>query len=161
MMFPSQFSRNFIQWFYQDSNEVTTTKFCTWHDSSAVVAHAKICSDIIIMNGIAVKEKFPSNFNCDRKSVSEMGSRSKCPPVLQSIFSGAFSWFFSCILMEFLVKFGPDRSIENKSSLVQLTHCGLVTLYMATDIQVNIGSSNGLLLDSTKPSLEPILTYHQ
>ena len=63
--------------------------------------------------------------------------------------------------MEFLVKFGPDRSIENKSSLVRLTHCGLVTLYMATDIQVNIGSSNGLLLDSTKPSLEPILTYHQ
>ena len=42
-----------------------------------------------------------------------------------------------------------------------LTHCGLVTPYIASWNWVNIGSGNGLLPDGTKPLPEPILTYHQ
>ena len=30
-----------------DSNAMITTKFCTWHDSCAVVACAKICCDLM------------------------------------------------------------------------------------------------------------------
>ena len=30
-----------------DSNTVIATKFCTWHDSYAVVACAKICRDLM------------------------------------------------------------------------------------------------------------------
>ena len=40
-----------------------------------------------------------------------------------------------------------------------ITHCGLVT-----QIWINIGSSNGLLPDGSKPLPEPVLTnlaYHQ
>ena len=33
--------------------------------------------------------------------------------------------------------------------------------HMATEIWVNIGSGNGSLPDSTKPSPEPIMIYHQ
>ena len=32
---------------------------------------------------------------------------------------------------------------------------------MATLIEVNIGSGNGLLPDGTKPLPEPIMTYHE
>ena len=41
-----------------------------------------------------------------------------------------------------------------------LTYCGLVTLYGDIDL-VNIGSSNGLLPDGTKPLPEPMMTRHQ
>ena len=47
----------------------------------------------------------------------------------------------------------------------KLTHwhdCGLVTSrHMVTKIWVNIGSSNGLVPDDTKPLPEPMLIYHQ
>ena len=32
--------------------------------------------------------------------------------------------------------------------------------YMATEFWVNIGSGNSLLLDSTKPLPEPVLTFY-
>ena len=42
------------------------------------------------------------------------------------------------------------------------THCDLVMPYnVAIEIWVNTGSGNGLLPDDTKPSPEPMLTYHQ
>ena len=34
-------------------------------------------------------------------------------------------------------------------------------IHMATQIWVNIGSSNGVLLNGTKPLTEQMLTYHQ
>ena len=39
-------------------SEEITTKFCTWHDSTAVVPCAKFCGDMISFNGITLKLKF-------------------------------------------------------------------------------------------------------
>ena len=41
-----------------------------------------------------------------------------------------------------------------------LTHYGQVTPYGVIEL-VNIGSGNGLVLSSTKPLPEPMMTYHQ
>ena len=41
-----------------NSNSAITTKFCTWHDSCAVVACAKICCDPMASNGITVRRSF-------------------------------------------------------------------------------------------------------
>ena len=40
-----------------DFNEVVTTNFCMWHNSIAVMTHAKFCSDVMISNGIAAKHQ--------------------------------------------------------------------------------------------------------
>ena len=40
------------------SDNVITVKFCACHDSCAVMACAKICSDTVAVNGIAVKWNF-------------------------------------------------------------------------------------------------------
>ena len=46
--FPSKFKFNRISFcIHPDSPEEVTTKFCTCHNSTAVVACAKICSDVI------------------------------------------------------------------------------------------------------------------
>ena len=39
-----------------DSNTVIATKLCTWHDSCAVVACAKICCDLMASNGIMARQ---------------------------------------------------------------------------------------------------------
>ena len=41
-----------------DSNTVIATKFCTWHDSCAVVACAKICCDLMASNGVVARRNF-------------------------------------------------------------------------------------------------------
>ena len=39
-------------WSHLFSNILVATKFCTWHDSCAVVACAKICCDLVAINWI-------------------------------------------------------------------------------------------------------------
>ena len=41
-----------------DSYAVIATKFCTWHDSYAVVACAKNCCDLMASNGITRRQSF-------------------------------------------------------------------------------------------------------
>ena len=41
-----------------DSNTVIATKFCTWHDSCAVVACAKNCCDPMASNGVMARQSF-------------------------------------------------------------------------------------------------------
>ena len=41
-----------------ESNRVIATKFCTWHDSCAVVACAKICRDLMASSGITARRSF-------------------------------------------------------------------------------------------------------
>ena len=41
-----------------NSNTVIATKFCTWHDSCAVVPCAKICYDLMASNGIMARPRF-------------------------------------------------------------------------------------------------------
>ena len=41
-----------------DSITVIATKFCTWHDSCAVVACAKICCDLMTSNGVMARQSF-------------------------------------------------------------------------------------------------------
>ena len=41
-----------------DSNIVIATEFCTWHDSCAVVACAKMCCNLMASNGITAKRSF-------------------------------------------------------------------------------------------------------
>ena len=40
------------------SNTLIATKFCTWHNSCAVVACAKICCDLMAINGITARRMF-------------------------------------------------------------------------------------------------------
>ena len=55
-------------WFHSHLNtiKVITTKFCTCHDSSAVVACAKICNDLMVNDS---NINIPSNSNCEQKSL--------------------------------------------------------------------------------------------
>ena len=51
-----------------DSNTVIATKFCTWHDSCAVVACAKICCDLIASN-VITRWSFHRIWNAGKKSL--------------------------------------------------------------------------------------------
>ena len=39
-------------------HELIAMKFCTWHNSSAVMAYGKVCSSVIISNGVTMKLNF-------------------------------------------------------------------------------------------------------
>ena len=58
-------------WFlyHLDSNTVIATKFCTWHDSCAVVACAKICCDLMASNGIIARRSFHRIWITGKKSL--------------------------------------------------------------------------------------------
>ena len=45
-------------YFHPNTNEVIPLKFCTWHNSCAVVACAKFCYDINISNWVTAKLNF-------------------------------------------------------------------------------------------------------
>ena len=53
-------------------NQVIAMKFYTWHDSCAVVACAKFCSDIVPYSGVTLR-LILSNLNYDGKIVYELG----------------------------------------------------------------------------------------
>ena len=57
---PSQFKfdGNFVSLSCR-SNTMIATKFCTWHDSWAVVACAKICCALMASNGVMARRSFP------------------------------------------------------------------------------------------------------
>ena len=58
-IFPSQFKFDGNLFHsHLDSNTVIATKFCTWHDSCAVVACAKICCDLMASNGVMARPSF-------------------------------------------------------------------------------------------------------
>ena len=104
--------------------------------------------------------------------------------IFKCIFVNEIIWISTNIPLKFV----PKGQINNISALVQimawrrpgdeplsepmmvsllmlgrneLTHCGLVSPYIAFEILVKSGSSNGLLPDGTKPLPDPLLTYHQ
>ena len=52
-----------------DPNTVIATKFCTWHDSCAVVACAKICCDLIASSGITARRSFHQIWIAGKKSL--------------------------------------------------------------------------------------------
>ena len=58
---------------HPNSNEVITTKFCTWHGSCAVMACANICCDQMAMNGFTTKQMWCQIWICGWKISSEMG----------------------------------------------------------------------------------------
>ena len=68
-------------------------------------------------------------------------------------------WFTCFISCHKDVKILRLILLTKEHSFCCCNHWGLVTRHMA--ILVNTGSGNGLLLDSTTPSPEPKLTYHQ
>ena len=52
-----------------NSNTVIATKFCTWHDSCAVVACAKICCDLMASNGVMTRRSFHRIWIAGKKSL--------------------------------------------------------------------------------------------
>ena len=54
-----------------DSNTVIATKFCTWHDSCAVVACAKICCDLMASKGITARWGFHRIWIAGKKSLEK------------------------------------------------------------------------------------------
>ena len=70
--FPSQSNSLKISFScHPNSNNVIATKFCTWHDSCAVVACANFFNDITTKNEIS-EMIYSMNFNCDGKGISEI-----------------------------------------------------------------------------------------
>ena len=58
-VFPSQFKFDGNLFHsHIDSNTVIATKFCTWHDSCAVVACATLCCDLMASNGVMARRSF-------------------------------------------------------------------------------------------------------
>ena len=81
-----------------DFNTVIATNFCTWQDSSAVVACAKFCCDLMANNRITARRSFHQIWNADIKPLL------KRIPVL--IFVGLIvsvnirmSWMFRAIYL--------------------------------------------------------------
>ena len=54
-----------------ESNRVIATTFCTWHDSCAVVACAKICRDLMARNGITGRRSFHRIWIVGKKTLVE------------------------------------------------------------------------------------------
>ena len=52
-----------------DSYPMIATKFCTWHDSCAVVACAKFCCDLMASKGITASRNFHWIWIADKKSL--------------------------------------------------------------------------------------------
>ena len=48
-------------------NKAIATKFCTWHDSCAVVACAKVCCDLMANNRIEARRSFSRNWIAGNK----------------------------------------------------------------------------------------------
>ena len=55
--------------FHLQSNRVIAIKFCTWHDSCAVVACAKIYRDLMASNGITARRSFHRIWIAGKKSL--------------------------------------------------------------------------------------------
>ena len=62
--------------------EVITTKFLTWHDSSAVVACAKICRELMPMNEVQHKYPIQLDYWVKKKIISDMDHQSRPCPIL-------------------------------------------------------------------------------
>ena len=71
-----------------DSNTVIATKFCTWHDSCAVVACAKICCDLMASNGITARRSFHRIWIAGKKSLVKRAPGHGLSHVLQQ----AITW---------------------------------------------------------------------
>ena len=56
-----------------ESNRVIATKFCTWHDSCAVVACGKICRDLMASNGITARRSFHRIWIAGKKTLVKRG----------------------------------------------------------------------------------------
>ena len=68
-LFPSQFKFNGNFHSHLDSNTAIATKLCTWHDSCAVVACAKICCNL-------ARWSFHRIWIAGKKNVSQMAPKS-------------------------------------------------------------------------------------
>ena len=60
-----------------ESNIVIATKFCTWYDSCAVVACAKICRDLVASNGIAAIRSFHRIWIAGKKTLEKRAPAAK------------------------------------------------------------------------------------
>ena len=69
--------------FHLDSNKVITTKFCTWHDSCAVVACAQICCDLMASNGITARWSFHRIWIVSKKSLVKWAPVCNSPCLLK------------------------------------------------------------------------------
>ena len=69
-VFPSQFKFDGNSFHsHLNSNTVIAIKYCSWHDSCAVVACAKICCDLIASNGITARRSFHRIWIAGKKSL--------------------------------------------------------------------------------------------
>ena len=72
-----------------DSNIVIATKFCTWHDSCAVVACAKICCDLMASNRVMARRIFHRIWIAGKKTLVKRAPGRGTTP------SGQFGDFFT------------------------------------------------------------------
>ena len=66
-----------------DSNTAIVTKFCTWHDSCAVVSCAKICCDLMVSNGITARRSFHRIRIAGKKSLVKWAPHPEAVPDLR------------------------------------------------------------------------------
>ena len=110
------------------------TKFCTCHDSTAVMACAKICFDLMACNlitagEVSIKLHFPEIMKQSQAGrLLNPGLHyyhwgpNQMATILQTTFSNAFSWMKIIVfwLMFHCSKSIPECSIENNAALVHL-----------------------------------------
>ena len=71
-----------------NSNTVITTKFCTWHDSCAVVACAKICCDLMASNRITARRSLHRICIAGKKSLVKRAPGQILPHACHAIVLG-------------------------------------------------------------------------
>ena len=118
-VFPSQFKFMEIS-FHSHLNSYTwiAKKFCTWHDSCTVVACAKICCDLIVSNGITVRQSFHLIWIVGKKSLVKRAPVPQVPQCTSPVSHNA-------TLYKFLFEYGALCD-------TCLMHCGMCDMGLHT-----------------------------
>ena len=122
-----------IQWKFRFILTVilTATKFCTWHDSTAVVPCTKICCNLMAKQRNYSKAKFLLNLNCGHKIVIETGpchlshKCSFCSPILQGAQPLEKCWNFNPLLEKCWNLDWALKIVQNPSKVLEKWHFSL------------------------------------
>ena len=109
-----------------DSNTVIAAKFCTWHDSCAVVACAKICCDLMATNEITARQSFHRIWIAGKKSLVKRApgpdNEGNLLPVRRHRWmKGLKIWWTGAILQQIKI----DKKVNlTQHNVVSLSHQG-------------------------------------
>ena len=93
---------------HSNSNRLIASNFSTWHNSCAVVSCAKICSNIIVSNGVTAKWIFHQTLIMIETELAKLGPEQNgshsADDILGCIFLGEIFCSLLCISLNFVCK---------------------------------------------------------